>query len=100
ANKMSRSRVEVGAVPDYFEPALCGVYIHRSAGNFLREDESPEETVKKLFALLVMSGAVLGALFLLTSLAHIDGRQTQALTLKPASGVSEVHIVSLDCTPT
>jgi FKBP-type peptidyl-prolyl cis-trans isomerase SlyD len=55
--------------------------------------------VKKLLVLLVMSGAVLGTLFLLTSLTHITGGQsTQALTLKPASVVQEGSMVSIEYT--
>jgi hypothetical protein len=55
--------------------------------------------LKKLLGLLVMSGAVLGALFLLTSLAHMGGGEaTQAVTLKPASMVQEGSIVSIEYT--
>ena len=46
-----------------------------------------------------MSGAVLGALFLLTNLAHMAGGQsTQALRLKPNSAVQEGSIVSIEYT--
>ena len=55
--------------------------------------------MKKLLGLLVMSGAVLSALFLLTSLAHMGGGEaTQAVTLKPASMVQEGSIVSIEYT--
>jgi FKBP-type peptidyl-prolyl cis-trans isomerase SlyD len=46
-----------------------------------------------------MSGAVLGALFLLTNLAHMaGGESTQALRLKPASAVQEGSVVSIEYT--
>ena len=55
--------------------------------------------MKKLLGLLVMSGAVLGALFLLTNLMHMAGGQTtQAITLKPASVIQEGSIVSIEYT--
>jgi hypothetical protein len=37
--------------------------------------------VKKLLGLLVMSGAVLGALFLLANLMHMSGSQTTKRSL-------------------
>jgi FKBP-type peptidyl-prolyl cis-trans isomerase SlyD len=46
-----------------------------------------------------MSGAVLGALYLLTTLTRLDGGQpVQALTLKPASVVEDGSIVSIEYT--
>jgi FKBP-type peptidyl-prolyl cis-trans isomerase SlyD len=58
--------------------------------------------VKKLLGLFIMSGAVVGALFLLTSLARLGGgAATQAaITLKPASSVIEGSIVSIEYTLT
>jgi FKBP-type peptidyl-prolyl cis-trans isomerase SlyD len=57
--------------------------------------------VKKLLALLVMSGAVLAALFFLTSLARTGGGDApQAITLKPASVIQEGSIVSIEYTLT
>jgi len=57
--------------------------------------------VKKLLALLVMSGAVLAALFFLTSLARLGGgASSQALTLKPASNIQEGSIVTIEYTLT
>jgi FKBP-type peptidyl-prolyl cis-trans isomerase SlyD len=57
--------------------------------------------VKKLLALLVMSGAVLTSLFFLTSLARVGGGSTpQAITLKPGSIVQEGSIVSIEYTLT
>ena len=48
-----------------------------------------------------MSGAVLAALFFLTSLARIGGGQaSQALTLKPGSDVREGSLVSIEYTLT
>jgi FKBP-type peptidyl-prolyl cis-trans isomerase SlyD len=57
--------------------------------------------VKKLFGLFIMSGAVLAALFLLTSLARLGGgAATQAVTLKPGSSIQEGSIVSIEYTLT
>ena len=48
-----------------------------------------------------MSGAVLAALFLLTSLARMGGSAaTQAVTLKPGSSIQEGSIVSVEYTLT
>lgn len=48
-----------------------------------------------------MSGAVLAALFLLTSLARLGGGSaTQAVTLKPASSIQEGVLVSIEYTLT
>jgi FKBP-type peptidyl-prolyl cis-trans isomerase SlyD len=48
-----------------------------------------------------MSGAVLGALFFLSSLARLGGGQaSQALTLKPGSDVQEGSLVSIEYTLT
>jgi FKBP-type peptidyl-prolyl cis-trans isomerase SlyD len=60
-----------------------------------------EDSVKKLLALLVMSGVVLAALFFLSSLARMGGGSpSQAFTLKPASQVQEGSIVSIEYTLT
>jgi FKBP-type peptidyl-prolyl cis-trans isomerase SlyD len=60
-----------------------------------------EDSVKKLLALLVMSGVVLAALFFLSSLARMGGgAPSQAFTLKPASQVQEGSIVSIEYTLT
>jgi FKBP-type peptidyl-prolyl cis-trans isomerase SlyD len=57
--------------------------------------------VKKLLALLIMSGAVLGALFFLTSLARMGGGEAmQAITLKSSSVIQEGSIVSIEYTLT
>ena len=57
--------------------------------------------MKKLLGLLVMSGAVTAALFLLTSLSGPAGSQpSQAITLKPGSQVQDGSIVSIDYTLT
>jgi len=57
--------------------------------------------VKKLLGLFVMSGAVLAALFFLTSLARVGGgTPSRAVTLKPASNVQEGSIVSIEYTLT
>ena len=57
--------------------------------------------MKKLLGLLVMSGAVTAALFLLTSLSGPGGGQpSQAITLKPGSQIEEGSIVSIDYTLT
>ncbi len=57
--------------------------------------------MKKLLALLLMSGAVLAALFFLTSLARVGGGAApQAITLKPGSIVQEGSIVSIEYTLT
>jgi len=49
----------------------------------------------------MMSGAVLGALFFLTSLARVGGGQTsQAITLKPGSNIQEGSLVSIEYTLT
>lgn len=48
-----------------------------------------------------MSGAVLGALFFLTSLARVGGgASSQAITLKPGSNIQEGSIVSIEYTLT
>jgi FKBP-type peptidyl-prolyl cis-trans isomerase SlyD len=64
--------------------------------------ETPrEDSVKKLLGLLVMSGAVLGALFFLTSFARTSGGQAnQATTLKAASVIEEGSVVSIEYTHT
>jgi FKBP-type peptidyl-prolyl cis-trans isomerase SlyD len=55
--------------------------------------------MKKLLALLLMSGAVLGALYFLTGLVRIGGREAvQALTLKSASVIQDGSIVSIEYT--
>jgi FKBP-type peptidyl-prolyl cis-trans isomerase SlyD len=60
-----------------------------------------EESVKKLLGLFVMSGAVLAALFFLSSLARVGGgAPSQAITLKPGSNVQEGSIVSIEYTLT
>jgi FKBP-type peptidyl-prolyl cis-trans isomerase SlyD len=59
-----------------------------------------EDSVKKLLGLLVMSGAVLGALFFLTSFARTGGQGNQATTLKPASVIEEGSVVSIEYTLT
>jgi len=57
--------------------------------------------MKKLLALLVMSGAVTAALFFLTSLARTGGSPaTPAITLKPGSAIQEGSIVSIEYTLT
>lgn len=57
--------------------------------------------MKKLFGLLAMSGAVLAALFFLTSASGPNASQpTQAITLKPASIIQEGSIVSIEYTLT
>jgi FKBP-type peptidyl-prolyl cis-trans isomerase SlyD len=57
--------------------------------------------MKKLLGLLVMSGAVLAALFFLTSLARLGGGpSSQAITLKPASSVQEGSLVAIEYTLT
>ena len=57
--------------------------------------------MKKLLGLLVMSGAVTAALFLLTSLSGPGGGQpSQAITLKPGSLVQDGSIVSIEYTLT
>jgi FKBP-type peptidyl-prolyl cis-trans isomerase SlyD len=59
------------------------------------------DIVKKLLGLFVMSGAVLAALFFLTSLARVGGgTASQAVTLKPASSVQEGSIISIEYTLT
>lgn len=60
-----------------------------------------EESVKKLLGLFVMSGAVLAALFFLSSLARVGGgASSQAITLKPGGNVQEGSIVSIEYTLT
>jgi len=60
-----------------------------------------EDSMKKLLALLVMSGAVTAALFLLTSLSGPGGgHPSQAITLKAGSEVQEGSIVSIEYTLT
>jgi FKBP-type peptidyl-prolyl cis-trans isomerase SlyD len=57
--------------------------------------------MKKLLGLLVMSGAVLGALFFLTQLsAPGTGLATPAFTLKPAAEIHDGAIVTIDYTLT
>lgn len=57
--------------------------------------------MKKLLGLLVMSGAVLGALFFLTQLSVPGaGRATPAFTLKPATEIQDGAIVTIDYTLT
>jgi FKBP-type peptidyl-prolyl cis-trans isomerase SlyD len=57
--------------------------------------------MKKLLGLLVISGAVTAALFLLTSLSVPGGGQTQqAITLKPGSVVQEGSFVTIEYTLT
>ena len=57
--------------------------------------------MKKLFALLAMSGAVLGALFFLTSMSGSNiGQLTQPITLKAGSVVQDGSIVSIEYTLT
>jgi FKBP-type peptidyl-prolyl cis-trans isomerase 2 len=57
--------------------------------------------VKKLLGLLIISGAVTAALFLLTSLSGSGGGQgTQAITLKAGSVVQEGSFVSIEYTLT
>ena len=57
--------------------------------------------MKKLLGLLVMSGAVTAALFLLTSLSGPGGGQPrQAITLKPGSQIEERSIVTIEYTLT
>lgn len=57
--------------------------------------------MKKLLGLFIMSGAVLAALFFLTSLARIGGGPaSQAVTLKAASNIEEGSIVSIEYTLT
>lgn len=69
--------------------------------NFDVSETSFEESVKKLLGLLVISGAVTAALFLLTSLAGTGGgRAQQAITLKPGSVIQEGSFVSIEYTLT
>jgi FKBP-type peptidyl-prolyl cis-trans isomerase SlyD len=57
--------------------------------------------MKKLLGLLAMSGAVLGALFFLTSQTGPSaGQPSQAVTLKPASVVQDGSIVAIEYTLT
>ncbi len=57
--------------------------------------------MKKLLGLLVISGAVTAALFLLASLSGPGGGQTQqAITLKPGSVIQEGSFVSIEYTLT
>ena len=57
--------------------------------------------MKKLLGLLIISGTVTAALFLLTSLAGPGGGQTQqAITLKPGSVIQEGSFVSIEYTLT
>jgi FKBP-type peptidyl-prolyl cis-trans isomerase SlyD len=72
------------------------------ARSFNADETLREELVKKLLGLLVMSGAVVGALFFLTSLARTGGVQatTPAITLKPASVIEEGSVVSIEYTLT
>jgi FKBP-type peptidyl-prolyl cis-trans isomerase SlyD len=60
-----------------------------------------EDGMKKLFGLLVMSGATLGAMFFLTTLVRTGGGPAApAITLKPASIIEEGSIVSIEYTLT
>jgi len=69
--------------------------------NCIRFDNDREDSVKKLLGLLVMSGAVLGVLFFLTSFARTGaGQANQAVTLKPASMIEQGSIVSIEYTLT
>ena len=57
--------------------------------------------MKKLLGLLIISGAVTAALFLLTSLSGPGGGQApQAITLKPGSVIQEGSFVSIEYTLT
>jgi FKBP-type peptidyl-prolyl cis-trans isomerase SlyD len=57
--------------------------------------------MRKLLGLMVMSGAVLGALFFLTTLARTGAAPgAPAITLKPASIIEEGSIVSIEYTLT
>jgi FKBP-type peptidyl-prolyl cis-trans isomerase SlyD len=57
--------------------------------------------VKKLLGLFIMSGAVLAALFFLTSLARVGGgASSQAVTLKPGTNIQEGSVVSIEYTLT
>ena len=57
--------------------------------------------MKKLLGLLVMSGAVLGALFFLSNLARTSvGESTPAVTLKPGTAIEEGSIVAIEYTLT
>lgn len=57
--------------------------------------------MKKLLGLLAMSGAVLGALFFLTSAAGPNASQpSQAITFKPGGAVQDGSIVSIEYTLT
>jgi FKBP-type peptidyl-prolyl cis-trans isomerase SlyD len=57
--------------------------------------------MRKLLGLLVMSGAVLAALFFLTSLARIGGGSTpHTITLKSASAIHDGALVSIEYTLT
>jgi FKBP-type peptidyl-prolyl cis-trans isomerase 2 len=60
-----------------------------------------EDFMKKLLALLAMSGAVLGALFFLTSASGPNtAPPTSAITLKPGSVVQDGSIVGIEYTLT
>ena len=55
--------------------------------------------MRKLLSLLIISGAVLGALYFLTSLVNVSGKSaSQAVTLKPAGVIQEGSIVSIEYT--
>jgi FKBP-type peptidyl-prolyl cis-trans isomerase SlyD len=57
--------------------------------------------MRKLLGLLVMSGAVLAALFFLTSLVRIGGGpMPRAITLESASAIQEGAVVSIEYTLT
>jgi FKBP-type peptidyl-prolyl cis-trans isomerase SlyD len=57
--------------------------------------------VKKLLGLMVMSGAVLGALFFLSNLARTSvAESTRGITLKPGTVIQEGSIVSVEYTLT
>jgi hypothetical protein len=69
-------------------------YIFTRNPLFIRED-----SMKKLFALPVMSGASPPRYFILTSLSDTGGSQaTQAITLKPGSVIQEGWLVSIEYT--
>ncbi len=58
--------------------------------------------MKKLLSLLVISGAVLGALFFLTSLPGngVGGSPAPTVNLRPASSVQQGVVVSIEYTLT
>ena len=57
--------------------------------------------MKKLLGLMVMSGAVLGALFFLSNLARTSvAESTRGITLKPGTVIQDGSIVSVEYTLT